>query len=105
VHEKIKVVYNGAVDSSTLHTEGVQAGSASFCIASRLVKDKGIAEAIDAFSRVITKYPNATLTILGDGPDREIFLEQAKHIPNITFLGHQKEPLPHIAASSIFIHP
>lgn len=104
VYQKIRVVYNGVIDTSASYTTP-KADHSTFCIASRLVRDKGISEAIQAFSVVAAQYPSATLTILGDGPDKDVFQSQAKDTPGITFLGHQKDPLPYIAKAAIFIHP
>jgi glycosyltransferase involved in cell wall biosynthesis len=38
--------------------------------AGRLVVEKGMDDVIRAFARLATEYPDARLTILGDGPDR-----------------------------------
>lgn len=104
VLHKIKVIYNGVIDTSTSYTNK-PTESITFCIASRLVKDKGIGEAIEAFNQVAIKYPAATLTILGDGPDKDLFHTQAENKPGIIFLGHQKDPLSYMAKAAIFLHP
>ncbi len=41
----------------------------------RLVEKKGVRHAIKAFSRVLQRHPDARLTIVGDGPERESLQE------------------------------
>lgn len=99
---KFKVVYNGIYDS---YKNTSQPPSIDFISTGRLVTDKGIGELVEAFAGVIKKYPKATLAIVGDGPERTKFKEQAKNIPGVTFYGHQENPLEYLAKSKIFILP
>lgn len=56
----------------------------------RLVKSKGFLDLLPAFALVAQKNPAARLVIIGDGPDREEFVELAKKLgiqSNVDFKG------------------
>ena len=77
--EKIKVVYGG-VDYkklSSLKFEKLKRRNI-ICIA-RLVKYKRIEDLILAFSHLSKKYPHLTLTIVGDGPERQNLITLIKN--------------------------
>lgn len=97
---KLKVIYNGVYDTLKPAKQKF-----TFISTARLVVDKGIHELIEAFKQVIVDHPNATLAIIGDGPDRQQFEQLAKSTPGITFFGHQIEPLRYLFESAIFILP
>lgn len=105
VLSKVVVVYNGVSDTASQYDVLKKKDTITFSVASRLVTDKGITEVIDAFTKLANKQPSVELNLLGDGPEASKFKRQAKNNPSIHFLGHQKNPLSHLAASDIFIHP
>lgn len=76
-----------------------------FCATSRLVEAKGIGELIEAFKTLTPAHPDYRLWIVGDGPDANIFIKQASNTPAIVFWGHQDNPLRHLAAADIYVHP
>jgi len=100
VVEKFKIIYNGAFDQHKIANKNID-----FISTARLVTDKGIGELIDAFTRIVKKYPHATLAIVGDGPERKKFKKLAEHVPGITFYGHQSNPLGFLQKSKIFVLP
>lgn len=102
IASKLIVVHNGVADQyiKSTHTTKIF----SFCIAGRLVTDKGIGEAIEAFSRFHSIHKSSQLVLLGDGPDRKKFERQARNLP-VVFRGHRSNPLPEIAATDIYLHP
>ena len=60
-------------------------------ILSRLVKEKGVYELLNAFSLVVKKHPDWTLTIAGDGPELNGLKSMANELDianNIFFLGY-----------------
>jgi glycosyltransferase involved in cell wall biosynthesis len=63
--------------------------SRDFVFCGRLVSDKGVDVLIDAFKRVLAVYPKATLTIIGDGSDKEKLEVQANSLinENVHFTG------------------
>lgn len=104
VMKKLVVIYNGCADQAAT-IKPTQSKPFTFCVASRLVTDKGIKEAIDAFATLQARQPNIHLRIIGDGPEAEKFKQYAASYPHITFAGHQKDPLPHMANSDVFLQP
>lgn len=105
VRSTLKVVYNGCADVLSNYSHANSTDVTSFIIASRLVTDKGIGEAIEAFKQLHKKYPKTALRIAGDGPEREKFTSQAKDTDAITFMGHQTDPYKVISEADIFLQP
>lgn len=102
--KKLSVVYNGAFDSKDNYPAYPHSEVVYIC-ASRLVKDKGINELVDAFMIISKKYTNTQLIIIGDGPDGEEFRKKASQNSAIQFLGHQNNPLASLSKADIFVHP
>lgn len=104
IKSKISVIYNGCPDikiKRSIH----KADSFIFCIASRLVTDKGIREAIEAFTLVQKKRKDVALYIIGSGPEADKFQSLAASNNAIIFMGHKKNPLPDMATSDVFLQP
>tara|TARA_R110002072_G_scaffold1983_1_gene16181 strand:+ start:3682 stop:4917 length:1236 start_codon:yes stop_codon:yes gene_type:complete len=58
----------------------------------RLVEDKGIGVLLKALARLKQRHESATLTLVGDGPDREAFTRLAERLglsDAVNFHGHQ----------------
>ena len=53
----------------------------------RLVRHKAVDVLIEAFREVVRRYPQATLTIVGDGPERDPLRTQAADLPQVIFTG------------------
>lgn len=104
VVRKLQVVYNGVLDTASIYPPG-NSHPFTFCVASRLVVDKGIGEVISAYKQLIAHLPDSRLVLMGDGPDAAKFHEQAADTPSISFLGYQSEPLSVMAAADVFVHP
>ena len=103
VQGRIHVVYNGAFDQMSLYPRNSHRGIV-FIMASRLVVDKGVREAIDAFIKLRKNHADVQLMILGDGPHKKQFIS-SKGAKHINFIGHTDNPFPYFASSDIFIHP
>lgn len=104
--KKIVVIHNGCRDIlSDITTPTELQPNLSYVIASRLVTDKGIAEAIEAFTLLYREYPDSKLIVVGDGPEKSRFLALAGSHPSITFVGHKSNPLPVIKSADIFLQP
>ena len=105
VWQKIKVAYNGLIDSADQYKKSKKDGTFQFCVASHLLIEKGVGEAINAFNKFSSEHKNVKLIILGDGPDEVSFREEAEGNNAIEFLGHQDNLLPYIGASDVFVRP
>lgn len=106
IRRKLQVVYNGVVDTATTFTQQRNTlRPLTFCVASRLVTDKGIREVIEAYQAIKPQFPNSQLLILGDGPEADAFSQLATDTSSIHLLGYQKDPLSVMASADIFVHP
>lgn len=74
-----------------------------FISTSRLVKDKGIRELIEAFKLVEAK--DVLLRLCGDGPDADYFKTLASGVQNIEFLGHVNNVTEMLQKSDVLVHP
>lgn len=102
---KLHTVYNGCADVLSSYPHKEAGDTVSFILASRLVTDKGIGEAIKAFIQLHAKYPDTSLRIAGDGPEREKFIHLAHDTPAITFIGHQSDPYKAMSEADVFLQP
>lgn len=96
-----EVTYIGVSD--TFRVEKRSHSDIVFVSTSRLVKDKGVAELIEAFTQANCE--NALLRICGDGPDAEEFMMMAKGNDHITFLGHVDNIREILAKADVLVHP
>lgn len=90
--ESIRVIYDG-VDLARFPTEAEALPKIGRRIvtAGRLIRSKGIDDALHVFQRVLTSFPDATLVVLGDGPERANLEQLARELGvdhATTFLGH-----------------
>lgn len=65
-------------------------GACEVLFLSRLDRDKGVVEAIEAVARLSSRFPTVTLTIAGDGPERTAAeaLVRNRKLRQIRFAGH-----------------
>lgn len=101
---KLTVIYNGAFDMKKNYPNEPHTNLVYVC-ASRLVKDKGISELIEAFNTFSEHHADTELIILGEGRDKTIFIKEASLNPKITFMGHQDDPLAFLSKADVFVHP
>jgi len=66
---------------------------------------KGQSILIAAFRNLLHDFPTARLVLVGDGPDRAMFEQQAQGEPRIMFAGFQKQVSSWIAAMDVFVFP
>lgn len=74
----------------------------------RLVEQKGIRYAIEAFQRIAADFPAAHLVIAGEGPQREALVAQAAGLgvaDRVHFLGWRTDAAAIFAALDIFLMP
>jgi glycosyltransferase involved in cell wall biosynthesis len=107
---KIRVVLNGTLKSERLPrrdtAQPVSLQRPSITTVAGMNMRKGIEELIAAFNLVAPDYPNAHLYLVGDGPDRKTFEQQAAQSPHrdrIHFEGFQSDPRAYMLASDIFV--
>jgi glycosyltransferase involved in cell wall biosynthesis len=105
VLEKIEVVYNGVIDDYDRYKDVALNENFTFSVINRLVTDKGITEAIDAFTKLQQDFPNTDLVFIGSGPEEDKFREQANNNSHIVFAGYQSNPLSFVAKSHVVLQP
>ena len=69
----------------------------------RLVKEKGIENLANAWPSVRNVLHDAYLMILGDGPQKKKFIEDAG--ANVLLLGERNDVVPYLQASDLFVLP
>lgn len=106
---KISIINNGVIDQfnrfNTIHRA---TASFSFCLASRIVRNKGVGDAIESyieFKKNTSINKPTVLNIYGDGPDMQKFQALAKGHDDIIFHGHQVNAIEKIAQSDVFMLP
>ncbi len=82
----------------------------AFLMISRLIKDKGVMEYLDACKMIKTKHPDATCLLVGPYDTNPSALKEdelQKYIDDgtITYFGEQLDVRPYIGKSSVFILP
>lgn len=103
--KKIEVIYNAvSIDTTSLPIRSL--APHTILTAGRLVPWKGIHGLIDALALVRQEIPDATLSIIGDGPERTSLEAHAaeKVSGAVTFLGalSHTETLAHVQAADVF---
>lgn len=76
----------------------------------RLIEQKGVNYLLDAFADIVNDHPQATLQILGHGPEHESLKIQSQNlgiINNVSFLGGMQHDnvIKYLQASSIAVFP
>ncbi|MDX2231920.1 MAG: glycosyltransferase family 4 protein [Leptolyngbyaceae cyanobacterium bins.349] len=106
--QKLRVVRNGP-----LHTPRLRRSQSpmplhrpAITTVAGLRDRKGIAELITAFEHIAAVIPMAHLYLVGDGPDRAKYEQQASASPyrdRIHFAGFQPDPMRYLHSSDVFV--
>jgi len=81
-------------------------GSPALISVGRLMPQKGYDIALPALAQIRIQYPDAHLTIVGDGPDKAALVAQCEQLgitSAVTFAGYRKDVLSLVAASDLFV--
>lgn len=104
--KRINVVYRGTVvvDENIIKLKTKH----SFCSGGRLLKAKKFDKVIDVFYNYQKSFPDATLTIFGDGPEKLTLIEQVKMLglkDKVQFVGfvRQEDVLKIVSFSEFFL--
>ncbi|BAZ79944.1 glycosyltransferase [Sphaerospermopsis kisseleviana CS-549] len=107
---KLRVVRNGTLGSPRTGNisdyQPLKLQHPAIATVAGMYKRKGITELITAFEKIALDFPTAHLYLVGNGPDREIFEEQAKSTTvadRIHFEGFQPQPQRYLLACDIFV--
>lgn len=106
VRKKGTVIQNGIDVEKFKQAEIPFEEKKGFCAVGRINKSKCFDELIEIFSNILEEYPNETLDIFGDGPEREKLENRVKENGlqnNILFRGKSKEIINEYAKHKFFI--
>ncbi|MBW4432081.1 MAG: glycosyltransferase family 4 protein [Pelatocladus maniniholoensis HA4357-MV3] len=108
--DKLRVVCNGTLGSPRNRPlqeyEALPLQHPAIATVAGMYYRKGIAELIAAFEQIASDYPAANLYLIGNGPNRHEFEEQANKTvvsSRIHFEGFQPEPQRYLLACDIFV--
>lgn len=104
--DKVQVVWRG-VDFARLQAPGVARQPFRIATAGRLTPEKGMAEVVEAFARVQTNWPEASLCVMGDGPQRAALDRRVREqgLQGVEFTGHlaHGEVFRRLAEAEVFL--
>ena len=109
--KRLRVVLNGTIGTARFKTATVpkvKNGSTSVLYVGGLHPRKGVKNLIEAFDRSYNANKNLTLTIVGEGPYQQQYIDklQSRHCRlAVQFVGSQVNPWPYFATSDIFVLP
>src|SRR6266851_427363 len=111
--EKLVRIYN-PVDIDRMRELAERGGNPYFgsgphlVAAGRLSREKGFDVLLDAMPPLLERFPNAQLTLLGDGPGRADLTDQAKRLgltEKVHLLGFRPNPWPYFKYADLFVLP
>lgn len=98
-----------AEDRSVVRREwGIDAHAPVIGSVSRLIKQKGLTHALDAFAQICRDFPDAHYVIAGDGELRPVLEDHARQLglaDSVHFLGWQDNPHRVFAAIDVLLTP
>jgi glycosyltransferase involved in cell wall biosynthesis len=108
---KLRVVRNGPLDSPRRQTafglaDEITVQRPAIMTVAGLLHNKGIQDLISAFALLSPTAPEASLYIVGDGPERSVLEAMAAALPcadKIHFTGFVRDPRPYLFAADIFV--
>jgi glycosyltransferase involved in cell wall biosynthesis len=106
----IDVIPMGTDLSDTFLPDNSKIIDSQLVFVGRLVEKKGVRYLIDSFKKLLTKYPQLTLLIIGHGPEKESLQEQSRSLDilgKVKFTGGlpQAEIPEYLQQSSIAVFP
>lgn len=92
--ERVNVIYNG-VDVTWVErtTKGIAKVPRRFVAIGRLIPDKGMDDVLTAFATIKARWPDASLVMAGDGPDRGRLVELCESLR----IGHAVDLIGHVS--------
>lgn len=105
----LAIINNGIPDSLGKYKSDNTSGYFIYCLANRIVRNKGVGEAIEAFEilqRRMEKINNdIRLHIYGDGDELTKYRALTANNSHIQFFGHHADVLAKISSADVFVLP
>lgn len=114
--DKIRILGNG-IDLAAIDAEpatnlveelGLDPGGFVVCSVGRLIRDKGHVFLLEALSRAVDRGVEATLILVGDGPEEANLRERTRKLglgDRVRFLGFRRDVVGLMKASDVFVLP
>lgn len=100
------VIPNPAVAPKVLRRQHIHLTDKVLVAMGRLVPEKGFDWLLEAFAQIAGRYPEWSLTIIGDGPLRSKLEEESKALRldgRVHFTGELADPFPALCAADVFV--
>lgn len=106
--DRLQVVYRGLELSALKTGSARQKVPKRIVSAGRFIPPKGASDVIRAFEKVVRRWPEASLVLLGDGPERETLEASVRDLGlegSVTFLGHVRHEtvLSEMSKAEVFL--
>jgi glycosyltransferase involved in cell wall biosynthesis len=106
--DKVRIVLNGPVGSPRLPQEFslAEVDHPAIVTICGMHHRKGVQDLLNAFCLVRSKFPSASLYLLGEGPSREEYQELAKSLgiaDRTHFIGYRDDPREYLYGADIFV--
>ncbi len=112
---KLSVIYNGVPAPKVPEASGrtkacwnIPESAYVIGTVARLEKAKGIRHLVSAMPRVISRFPNTVLVIVGDGSERSELASLSSKLgisQNVIFTGLLTDPVPALSIMDVFVLP
>lgn len=105
---KVPVVYNGVDLSRCIPKENYAAENMALLHIGRFNHQKNHKGLLEAFQKILAKFPNARLNLLGDGElmeETKAYAEALGIAGNVHFLGSQSNVYPYLNQADLFLLP
>ncbi|WP_455449618.1 glycosyltransferase family 4 protein [Natrinema thermotolerans] len=108
--DRIEVTPNG-IDVNQIETTKPAEAGFDVLYVGRLAEHKNVDLLLEAFDQIADTHPDATLGVIGDGPERDALearaqtLEHADRITMLGFLEEYDDVLAHMRAADVFASP
>ncbi len=108
--DRLKIVHCGIDAAASLVADHVGADRSQIVFVARVAQLKGLGVLLEAMPEVVSRNPEATLVVVGDGPDRARYEKRARQLgvaDAVRFVGYQSqdEVRAHLADSAVFALP
>jgi L-malate glycosyltransferase len=109
-HDEARIIPNG-IDPGHLRSVSPGTVSSDIIFVGRLIKEKHVDVLVRAFGKLLSEFPDRTLLILGDGPEREAIRSLVRdhaiedHVILHSFLESHDEVISLMKASHICVVP
>ena len=108
-NDKCRIIYNGIGENFyERNNNTIKKCTNNVVFVGRLAREKGVNVLIDAFNIIKQKGIDSTLTIVGDGEEKNELIEKVSNYGlgnNVIFTGRQSDVIQYLDNADIFVYP